>query len=59
MMLVMFSVGVMNVAWMAGLAAAMTIEKLLTGQRFAHGVGVVLIVVGTGISASAFAAHWH
>lgn len=59
MMLVMFSVGVMNVAWMAGLAAAMTIEKLLTGQRFAHGVGVVLIVVGTGISVSAFAAHWH
>ena len=59
MMLVMFAVGVMNVAWMAGLAAVMTIEKLLTGQRFAHGVGVVLIVVGTGISVSAFAAHWH
>jgi predicted metal-binding membrane protein len=59
MMLVMFAVGVMNVAWMAGLAAMMTIEKLLTGRRFAHGVGVVLIVVGTGISVSAFAAHWH
>ena len=59
MMLVMFAVGVMNVAWMAGLAAVMTIEKLLTGRRFAHGVGVVLIVVGTGISVSAFAAQWH
>lgn len=59
MMLVMFAVGVMNVAWMAGLAAVMTIEKLLTGRRFAHGVGVVLIVVGTGISVSVFAAQWH
>ena len=59
MMLVMFAVGVMNVAWMAGLAAVMTIEKLKTGRRFAHGVGVALIVVGTGIVVSAFAAHWH
>ena len=59
MMLVMFAVGVMNVAWMAGLAAVMTIEKLQTGWRFAHGVGVALIAVGTGIAVSAFAAHWH
>lgn len=59
MMLVMFAVGVMNVAWMAGLAAVMTIEKLQTGRRFAHGVGVALIVVGTGIAVSAFATHWH
>ena len=59
MMMVMFAVGVMNVAWMAGLAAVMTIEKLLTGRRFAHGVGVALIVVGTGIVVSAFAAQWH
>jgi len=59
MMMVMFAVGVMNVAWMAGLAAVMTIEKLLTGRRFAHGVGVALIVVGTGIAVSAFAAQWH
>jgi len=58
MMLVMFAVGVMNVAWMAGLAAVMTIEKLQTGQRFAHGVGVASIVVGTGIAVSAFATHW-
>ena len=58
MMLVMFAVGVMNVAWMAGLAAVMTIDKLQTGRRFAHGVGVALIVVGTGIAVSAFVAHW-
>jgi predicted metal-binding membrane protein len=58
MMLVMFAVGVMNVAWMAGLAAVMTIEKLQTGRRFAYSVGVALIVVGTGIAVSAFAAHW-
>ena len=58
MMLVMLAVGIMNVAWMAGLAAVMTIEKLQTGRRFAHGVGVALIVVGTGIAVSAFAAHW-
>jgi len=59
MMMVMFAVGAMNVAWMAGLAAVMTIEKLLTGRRFAHGFGVALIVVGTGIAVSAFAAQWH
>jgi len=59
MMMVMFAVGAMNVTWMAGLAAVMTIEKLLTGRRFAHGFGVALIVVGTGIVVSAFAAQWH
>ena len=59
MMLVMLAVGIMNVAWMAGLAAVMTIEKLQTGRRFAHGVGVVLIVVGVGFAVTAFAAHWH
>jgi predicted metal-binding membrane protein len=59
MMLVMFAVGVMNVAWMAGLAAVMTIEKLQGARRFSHGVGVVLIAIGTGIAASAFAALWH
>jgi len=59
MMMVMFAVGAMNVAWMAGLAAVMTIEKLLTGRRFAHGFGVALIVVGTGIAVSAFAGQWH
>jgi predicted metal-binding membrane protein len=59
MMLIMFAVGVMNVAWMAGLAVVMTIEKLQTGRRFAHGIGVALIAIGAGIAASVFSAHWH
>jgi predicted metal-binding membrane protein len=59
MMLVMLAVGVMNVVWMAGLAAVMTIEKLQPGRRFAQGVGVALIAVGAGIVVSAAAMHWH
>jgi len=58
MMLVMLAVGVMNAAWMAALAVTMTVEKMLTGRRFTHAVGVVLIVVGAGIILVAFAAHW-
>jgi predicted metal-binding membrane protein len=58
MMLVMFAVGVMNVVWMAGLGMAMTVEKMLTGRRFTHTIGVALIVVGAGIVVTAFAAHW-
>jgi len=57
MMLVMFAVGVMNVAWMAGLGAVMTIEKLQSGRHFTHGVGVALIAIGTGMAAAAFVAH--
>lgn len=59
MMLAMFAVGVMNVAWMAALAVVMTIEKLQTGRRFAHAVGVALITIGLCVAASAFAAQWH
>jgi predicted metal-binding membrane protein len=59
LMLVMLAVGVMNVVWMAGLAAVMTIEKLQPGRRFAQGVGVALIAVGAGIVVSAAAMHWH
>ncbi|HXD44408.1 MAG TPA: DUF2182 domain-containing protein [Pseudolabrys sp.] len=58
MMLVMFAVGVMNVVWMAGLGIVMTIEKIGSGRRFSHAVGVVLIVAGVGFVAAAFAAHW-
>ncbi len=58
MMLVMFAVGVMNVVWLAGLGAVMTVEKLGTDRRFTHAVGVVLIVVGTYFVLYAFAAHW-
>jgi len=58
MMLVMFAVGVMNVVWMAGLGIIMTIEKIGSGRRFSHAVGVVLIVAGLGFVIVAFAAHW-
>jgi predicted metal-binding membrane protein len=53
MMLVMLTVGAMNVVWMAGLAAVMTIEKLQNGRRFAHGVGIALIICG--VAKAAFA----
>jgi predicted metal-binding membrane protein len=51
----MFAVGVMNVVWMAGIGVVMTIEKLLAGRRFAHVIGVMLIVVGACIGLAAFA----
>jgi len=53
LMVVMLVVGVMNVAWMAGLAVVMTIEKLQSGWRFAHAVGVALIVGGVVMAAFA------
>jgi len=52
MMLVMFAVGVMNVAWMAGLAIVMTIEKMIPGRRFTTMIGIVLILTGAGIMAT-------
>jgi predicted metal-binding membrane protein len=45
-MLLMFALGVMNVMWMAVLAVAMTIEKLVNVPRLSHAYGVVLIAVG-------------
>ena len=58
MMLVMFAVGVMNVIWMAALGVLMTFEKIGSGRRFTHIVGVALIVAGFAFVATAFAAHW-
>jgi len=58
MMLVMFAVGVMNVIWMAGIGIVMAVEKMLTGRRFTHAVGVVLIVAGAAIILAALASHW-
>jgi predicted metal-binding membrane protein len=46
MMLLMFALGVMNVLWMAALGAVMTMEKIGTGKRFTHALGVVLVVAG-------------
>ena len=58
MMLVMFSVGLMNVVWMAALGVLMTIEKIGAGRRFSHGVGAALIALGVAFVLSALAAHW-
>ncbi|HEY2756475.1 MAG TPA: DUF2182 domain-containing protein [Pseudolabrys sp.] len=58
MMLVMFAVGVMNVIWMAALGMVMTIEKIGSGRRFSHAVGVVLIVAGVVFIVTATAPHW-
>jgi len=58
MMLVMFAVGVMNVIWMAGLGAVMTVEKMGTGKRLTYVIGVALIIGGIAFIVSAFAAHW-
>ena len=58
MMLVMFAVGVMNVIWMAVLGMLMTFEKIGTGRRFSHALGVALIAIGVAFVLTAFAAHW-
>jgi predicted metal-binding membrane protein len=58
MMLVMFAVGVMNVAWMAAVGVAMAIEKLGTGLRFTRMIGAVLLTIGVVVLAWSIAAHW-
>lgn len=46
MMSVMFAVGAMNLIWMAALGTAMTVEKMLTGRRFSHALGLSLLGAG-------------
>jgi predicted metal-binding membrane protein len=58
MMLVMFAVGVMNVVWMAALGIVMTLEKIGTGKRITHAIGLALIVVGVAFVVTAVSAHW-
>ncbi len=58
MMLVMFAVGAMNVLWMAALAAVMTVEKIVTGNRLTYGFGAALIAIGAAFVMVSFAAHW-
>jgi predicted metal-binding membrane protein len=58
MMLVMFAVGGMNVIWMAALGMVMTIEKIGTGKRFTHAVGIALIAAGIAFVSSSIAAQW-
>jgi predicted metal-binding membrane protein len=50
LMLVMFAAGVANIAWMAGLTAVMTYEKLgRRGDRIMPVVGAVLIAWGAAV----------
>jgi predicted metal-binding membrane protein len=58
MMLVMFVVGIMNVVWMATLGMVMTVEKMGTGKRFTHAIGVALIAAGVAFVLSLIAARW-
>ena len=58
MMLVMFAVGAMNVLWMAALAAVMTVEKIVSGNRLTYGLGAALIAIGAAFVMVSFAAHW-
>jgi predicted metal-binding membrane protein len=46
-MLLMFAVGVGNVAWMLALGAVMAVEKNVSwGQRLSAPVGVLLLCLG-------------
>lgn len=46
LMLLMFAVGAMNVAWMAALGVLMTIEKMTTTARFSVALGIALVALG-------------
>ena len=47
LMLIMFVSGAMNLAWMAGLAIVMLLERMLPDHRaFSHGIGVGLVAAG-------------
>jgi predicted metal-binding membrane protein len=51
LMIVLFALGVMNVLWMAVVAAAIFAEKVLPqGQRVSRGVAVALVVLGLGVA---------
>lgn len=55
LMLLLFVVGVMNLAWVALIAAFVLLEKLLPGGRLVSRLaGVALIVVGLAILAAAY-----
>jgi predicted metal-binding membrane protein len=55
-MLLMFTVGAMNIVWMAGLGALMTAEKMLRGLRLTRLLGVGFI--GFGIYLVIVAGVW-
>jgi predicted metal-binding membrane protein len=49
LMVLMFAAGVMNVVWMATLGALMAAEKVVSGRRFSHAIGALLIALGLGL----------
>lgn len=51
MMLLMFAVGAMNVAWMAGLGVLMTVEKLSATPRFSAALGLIFAITGCAMVA--------
>jgi predicted metal-binding membrane protein len=57
-MLLMLSLGVMNVIWMAALGAIMTIEKISTTTRFSRVLGIVFIALGAAFIVTSISAHW-
>jgi predicted metal-binding membrane protein len=58
MMLLIFTLGVMNVLWMAALGIVMTIEKMLKGRRFTYAIGGIMAAIGISLIVTAVAAHW-
>jgi predicted metal-binding membrane protein len=58
MMLLMFSVGTMNVLWMAGLGLVMAAEKIAGTPRLSRILGSVLLAVGAATVVVAVLARW-
>jgi len=58
MMALMLVVGTMNVLWMAGLGAIMTIEKVGTTTRFSRVIGAAFIFAGAVLIVTAVIAKW-
>ena len=59
LMALLFVGGVMNLAWIAGIALYVAAEKLLPWRRVATaGVSVVLVVVATGVAVAPASVPW-
>jgi predicted metal-binding membrane protein len=57
LMVLLFAMAVVDLRWVAALAALVTAEKLLPGARFWQlGIGVGLLAVGTGFALAALRA---
>ena len=53
-MLLLFVGGVMNLVWIAGLSLLLLAEKFLPrGERFGMALGVLMMIAGAGLIASA------